>query len=85
MVDVENADIEIFKDQMTQHLLFDWKAPDQTAARELADEEVIYTMDLAATFPAGMWITVKRSPGSDGAIEEKYDQYDRLMLGSHKV
>ena len=85
VVEVDDADIEIFKDQMTQHLLFDWKAPDYEAARELVEEEIAYTVELAATFPAEVWITVKRSPGPDGAIEEKYDQYDRLMLGAHKL
>ena len=85
VVDVDDADIEIFKDQMTQHLLFDWKAPDYETARELVDEEIAYTMELAATFPAEVWITVKRAPGPDGAIEEKYDQYNRLLVGAHKL
>ena len=85
VVEVNDADIEIIRDQMTQHLLFDWKAPNFAAARELADEEIAYTMDLAGSFPAAVWITVKRSPGPDGAIEEKYDQYDRLMLGAHRL
>ena len=85
VVDVGDADIEIFKDQMTQHLLFDWKAPDYDTARELAEEEISYTVDLAGSFPAEVWITVKRSPGSDGAIEEKYDQYNRLLVGAHKL
>jgi hypothetical protein len=82
---VNDTDIEIIKDQMTQHLLFDWKAPDFATARELVDEEIAYTMDLAGSFPTAVWITVKRSPGPDGAIEEKYDQYDRLMLGTHRL
>ena len=85
VVDVDAADIEIFKDQMTQHLMFDWKAPDYDSARELAIEEITYTMDLAGSFPTEVWITVKRSPGADGAIEEKYDQYQRLQVGSHKL
>lgn len=85
VVDVDDADIEMFKDQMTQHLLFDWKAPDYDTARGLVDEEIAYTVDLAGSFPTEVWITVKRSPGSDGAIEEKYDQYDRLLLGAHKL
>ena len=85
VVEVNDADIEIIKDQMTQHLLFDWKAPDFATARELVDEEIAYTMDLAGSFPTAVWITVKRSPGPDGAIEEKYDQYDRLMLGTHRL
>ena len=85
VVDVDAADIEIFRDQMTQHLLFDWKAPNYEIARELVDEEIAYTVELAGSFPAEMWITVKRTPGPDGAIEEKYDQYARLMLGTHKL
>lgn len=85
VVEVEASDIEIFKDQMTQHLMFDWKAPDFATARELAIEEITYTMDLAGSFPAEVWITVKRSPGADGAIEEKYDQYNRLLIGAHKL
>lgn len=85
VVEVDDKDIEIFKDQMTQHLLFDWKAPDHETARGLADEEIAYTVDLAGSFPAEVWITVKRSPGADGAIEEKYDQYNRLLVGAHKL
>ena len=85
VVEIADADLEIFKDQMAQHLLFDWKAPDFETARGVADEEIDYTTELAATFPAEVWITVSRSPGSDGVIDEKYNQYERLMLGSHKL
>jgi hypothetical protein len=85
VVDVEAADIAIFKDQLTQHLMFDWKAPDYETARGVAEEEVDYTADLAGTFPAEMWISVTRVPGSSGAIDEQYKQYDRLLLGAHKL
>lgn len=85
IVDVDEADLEIFKDQMAQHLLFDWKAPDFDTARGVAEEEINYTAELAATFPAEVWITVTRSPGLDGAIDEKYNQYQRLMVGAHKL
>ena len=85
VVEVQDADIAIFKDQMTQHLMFDWKAPDHETARGVAEEEVDYTVELAGTFPAEMWISVKRSPGTNGAIDEQYSQYDRLMLGAHKL
>ena len=43
VVEVEDADIDIFKDQMTQHLMFDWKAPDFETARGVAEEEIDYT------------------------------------------
>ncbi|MBP8119913.1 MAG: hypothetical protein KAY04_01620 [Burkholderiales bacterium] len=85
VVEVDQGDLEIFKDQMTQHLLFDWKAPDYETARGVAEEEVNYTAELAAGFPAEVWITVKRSPGENGVLDEQYDQYDRLLLGSHPV
>lgn len=85
VVDVTDADLEIFKDQMTQHLMFDWKAPDESTARGLAEDEVRYTADLAGSFAGEVWITVKRTPGVDGAIEEKYDQYKRLLIGSHPL
>lgn len=85
VVDVEDGDIAIFKDQLTQYLLFDWKAPDYETARGLAEEEIDYTVELCETFPAEVWITVSRSPGENGAIAEKYDQYERLMIGAHKL
>ncbi|MEI6738487.1 MAG: DUF6505 family protein, partial [Pseudomonadota bacterium] len=77
VVDVNVADLEIFKDQLAQHLLFDWKAPDFETARAIAEEEIDYTTETASGFPTEVWITVKRSPGIDGAIDEKYDQYER--------
>ena len=85
VIEIEDVDLEIFKDQMAQHLLFDWKAPDFDTARGVAEEEINYTAELAATFPAEVWITVNRSQASDGSIDEKYNQYERLMVGSHKI
>jgi hypothetical protein len=85
VVEVADSDLEIFKDQMTQHLLFEWKAPDFDAARAVACEEVEYTAVLAAGFPQDVWITVKRSPGPGAVIDERYDQYERLLLGAHKL
>lgn len=85
VVDVSEADLEIFKDQLAQHLLFDWKAPDFETARAVAEEEIEYTAETASGFPTEVWVTVKRSPGADGAIEEKYDQYQRLLVGAHKL
>lgn len=85
VVEVDAGDIEIFKDQMTQHLLFDWKAPDFDTARGVAEEEVNYTVELAETFPTEVWITVKRAPGDNGAIDEQYDQYKRLLIGTHDL
>jgi Family of unknown function (DUF6505) len=85
VVEVEAADIEIFTDQLAQHLLFDWKAPDFATARAVAEEEVTYTAETAAGFPTEVWLTVKRTPGNDGAVDEQYDQYERLMIGAHSL
>ena len=40
VIEIEDVDLEIFKDQMAQHLLFDWKAPDFDTARGVAEEEI---------------------------------------------
>jgi Family of unknown function (DUF6505) len=85
VVEVDDGDIEIFKDALTQHLLFEWKAPNYEAARAVAEEEINYTTELCETFSKEAWISVKRSPGADGAIDEKYDLYQRLMIGTHKL
>ncbi len=85
VVEVADADLELFKDQMAQHLMFDWRAPDFETARGVAAEEIDYTAELAAGFAANVWITVSRSPGADGVIDEKYNQYERLLLGAHKL
>ena len=65
--------------------MFEWKAPDYKTAREVAEEEIDYTTELCETFSTDVWITVTRSPGKDGAIDEKYDQYQRLQIGAHKI
>lgn len=85
VIEVEDGDIEIFKDTLAQYLMFEWKAPDYKTAREVAEEEIDYTTELCETFSTDVWITVTRSPGTDGAIDEKYDQYQRLQIGAHKI
>jgi hypothetical protein len=85
VVEVSDTDLALFRDQMVQHLIFDWRAPDADAAGAIADEEIAYTSELATGFPAEVWITVKRSAGADGQINERYDQYQRLMIGAHKI
>jgi hypothetical protein len=85
VVEIDAGDLEIFKDSLTQHLMFDWKAPDHATARAIAEEEIDYTTSLCEGFPADVWITVTRTPGENGALDEKYDQYQRLMIGAHKL
>jgi hypothetical protein len=86
VVEVSDADIAVIRDALTQHLLLDWRAPDHETARDVADEEIDYTMELCETFSAEVWITVKRSPsraGREGALDEQYNQYERLQIGAH--
>lgn len=85
VVEVDASDLALFTDQMAQHLLFAWKAPSYEAAREIAEEEINYTAETAAGFANEAWITVKRTPGADGVIDEQYDQYQRLMIGAHQL
>lgn len=84
VVEVSDADLALFRDQMHQHLVLDWKAPDADA-QSTAHEEVGYTRDLASSFPTEVWITVQRAAGADGHVDEQYNQYDRLLIGAHKV
>jgi hypothetical protein len=85
VVEVDDADIALFRDQMVQHLIFDWRAPGEAEARQIADEEIDYTIELAAGFQPETWISVQRAAGENGVIDERYDLYERLMIGSHKL
>jgi hypothetical protein len=88
VVEVSDADIEIIRDALTQHLMLDWRAPDYETARGVANEEIDYTIELCETFAPEVWITVQRAPsraGREGALDEQYNQYERLQVGAHKV
>lgn len=86
VVAIDDAQLHELTDALTQHLILHWKAPSQTAARLLAEEEIGYTAELCETFPDDVWITVKRTPNGEGrGIDEKYSVYERLMIGSHKL
>ncbi|MBL8519713.1 MAG: hypothetical protein JNK75_03490 [Betaproteobacteria bacterium] len=82
VVEVTEADVALFRDQMRQHLVLHWKAPDADA-RETADAEIDYTLDLASSFPAEVWISVRRTVNAEGLIDEQYNQYERLLIGAH--
>ncbi len=86
VAEIEDAVVGELIDALTQHLILNWKAPSLEAARTVAEEEVRYTLDMCESFSTDVWITVKRSPNPNGeGIDEKYDIYDRLMIGSHKI
>jgi len=72
------------KEALARHFLDELGAPSPEAARAAAEDECAYTADLAAGFPADVWITVKREPTADG-VGERYSVFKRLMIGSHKL
>lgn len=71
-------------DQLAQHFLHDLGAPSTEAALDASRDECAYTADLAAGFPADVWITVKREPTAEG-VGERYSVVKRLMVGAHKL
>jgi hypothetical protein len=83
--------VEVSDEQMAEevealawHLVKSWNAPSWEAAHALAEEEVRHAADVCETLSPGVWITVTRERrAEDGALEEQYAVYDRLLLGSH--
>jgi hypothetical protein len=84
VADIDAADYAQLSERLTQHFLDDLGAPSRDAARQAAAAECAYTADLAAGFPADVWITVKRQSTPDG-IGEHYAVFRRLMIGAHKL
>jgi len=84
VADIDAAAYEQLKEALARHFLDDLGAPSPEAARAAAADECAYTADLAAGFPADVWITVKREPTADG-VGERYSVFKRLMIGSHKL
>jgi hypothetical protein len=73
-------------DALAWHLVKAWNAPSWEAARALAEEEVRHTAEVCETLAPEVWITVKRERReADGALEEQYAVYDRLLIGSHRL
>ncbi|HET9651372.1 MAG TPA: DUF6505 family protein [Usitatibacter sp.] len=84
VVEVSEAALEEQVDALAWHLVKAWNAPSWEAARTLAEEEVRHTADVCETLAPEVWITVQRSRREgDGALEEQYSVYDRLLIGSH--
>ena len=86
VVEATTEDMESQIDALAWHLVKVWKAPSWEAARALAEEEVRHTAEVCETLSPEVWITVKRTRrAEDGALEEQYAVYDRLVLGAHAV
>lgn len=84
VADIEPATFAQLSEHLTQHFLDDLGAPSREVAQRAAEEECTYTAELAAGFPADVWITVKRQPTPDG-LGERYAVFKRLMIGAHKL
>jgi uncharacterized protein DUF6505 len=84
VADIEPATLAQLREQLAQHCIDDLGAPSREVAHRTAEEECAYTADLAAGFPADVWITVKRQSTPDG-VGERYSVFKRLMIGAHKL
>jgi len=84
VAEISDASLEQLKEDLARFFLTELGAPSLDVARTAAADECAYTADLAAGFPADVWITVKREPSEDG-VGERYSVFKRLMVGSHKL
>ena len=84
VVEVSDAEMQEQVEALAWHLVRSWNAPSWEAAHALAEEEVRHAADVCETLAPGVWITVQRERrAQDGALEEQYAVYDRLLIGSH--
>ena len=84
VADIDADTYRYLTEQLAQHILNDLGAPSTGAAREASKDECAYTAELAAGFPADVWLTVKREPTTEG-VGERYSVFKRLMIGAHKL
>ncbi len=84
VVEIDEQTYAAVREALVRHFLDELGAPSAEAARAAADDECAYTADLAAGFPADVWITVRREPTNEG-VGERYSVYQRLMIGAHKL
>jgi Family of unknown function (DUF6505) len=86
VVEAAPEQLEEHIEALAWHLVKTWNAPSWEAARGLAEEEVRHTAEVCETLAPEVWITVKRERRAhDGALEERYAVYDRLMIGAHTL
>lgn len=86
VAEVDDAALEEQVEALAWHLVKAWNAPSWEAARRVAGEEVRHTAEVCETLAPEVWITVKRTRrADDGALEEQYSVYDRLLIGAHNL
>jgi hypothetical protein len=83
VTEVSDAELDERIDALAWHLVKAWNAPSCEAARALAEEEIRHTAEVCETLAPEVWITVKRTRGAQGDLEEEYAVYDRLLIGTH--
>ena len=84
VAEMDDAAYQLVKQALARHFLEDLGAPSAEAAEAAAADECAYTADLAGSFPAEAWITVKREATEDG-VGERYSVFKRLVIGTHKL
>jgi hypothetical protein len=86
VVEAADEEIEAHTDRLARFLVKGWGAPSWEIARRLAEEEIRHTTEVCEGLAAQVWITVKRTPQArEGAIDEQYAVYDRLLVGAHRL
>ena len=86
VVEVTEAELEEQVEALAWHLVKGWGAPSWEVAHRVAEEEVRHTAEVCETLSPEVWITVRRTRrADDGALEEQYAVYDRLMIGNHPL
>jgi hypothetical protein len=84
VVEVSDAQVEEQIEALAWHLVRGYNAPSWEAARRVAEDEVLHTVEVCETLAPEVWITVKRErPAGADALQEQYAVYDRLMIGTH--
>jgi hypothetical protein len=68
--EISAPELDAVTERLTAHLLQHYGAPDRAAARETAEEEVRFTLDLCQ-YPPGTCIAVEREHGPE-QIEESF-------------
>ncbi len=70
--EASDAEVSQATDALAQLFADDYQAPDMTAARDAAREEIGFAQELAEGKPLNTLLTVHRSLTEEGAIHEEY-------------
>ncbi len=79
--DIDQAGFDSIVDRLAEHFVAEYGAPDMAAARAAARDEASFAASLC-DHPVGTLITVHRSFGPDGIVEQ-FRTVDRPQSGDH--